>query len=243
MMLEWLLAPIDATRLHVIAPHVAGHARLMVLAWAVLFPLGVLAARFFKIAPRQRWPEQLDNQAWWRVHLGLQYTAGAALLIGLWLIWAPGSSAGSRLHVLFGWATIASCSVQFLGGWLRGSKGGPTEPRADGSWSGDHYDMSRRRRMFEYVHKSLGYLAMLLSVGAVLTGLWHVDALRWIWLALAGWWCVLVASFIVLQRGGWAVDTYQAIWGPDPVHPGNKLTPIGWGVRRPVPPTTNEHTG
>ena len=36
-----------------------------------------------------------------------------------------------------------------------------------------------------------------------------------------------------LQRQGRCIDTYQAIWGPDPRHPGNRLKPVGWGVRRP----------
>jgi hypothetical protein len=37
--------------------------------------------------------------------------------------------------------------------------------------------------------------------------------------------------WVTLQRRGLAVDTYQAIWGPDPQHPGN-ATPPGWGMNR-----------
>ena len=234
MMIDWLLLPVDTARAHAVAPHVAWHARFMVLAWAVLFPLGILAARFFKITPRQRWPELIDNRMWWYAHLGLQYAAGATVIAALWLIWTPiGSRSFGATHALVGWATVASCCVQFLGGWLRGSKGGPTEPRPDGSWSGDHYDMSPRRRLFEHVHKTLGYVAVLFSIGAVLTGLWHANAPRWMALAICAWWLALLAAFIGLQRRGYAIDTYQAIWGPDPRHPGNRLPPIGWGVRRP----------
>jgi hypothetical protein len=43
---------------------------------------------------------------------------------------------------------------------------------------------------------------------------------------------VLVAAFAVLQIRGRAVDTYQAIWGPDLDLPGNRMKPIGFGVRR-----------
>jgi hypothetical protein len=53
--------------------------------------------------------------------------------------------------------------------------------------------------------------------------------------ALALWWLALIALWVTLQRQGRAIDTYQAIWGPDPKHPGNAVPPTGWGVRR-LPP-------
>jgi hypothetical protein len=43
----------------------------------------------------------------------------------------------------------------------------------------------------------------------------------------------LGAAFARWQRAGRCIDTYQAIWGPDPAHPGNRRPPVGWGVRRP----------
>lgn len=233
-MLDWLLAPIDASRGHDVSVLVSWHARLMVLAWAVLFPGGILAARFFKIMPGQNWPQQLDNRAWWHTHLTTQYAGGVAALVGLWLILrAPGFGTAGDLHRIVGWLTLGLCAVQFLAGWLRGNKGGPTEPAADGSWSGDHYDMTPRRLVFEYVHKSVGYVALLVAVVAIVSGLWLSNAPRWMWLAIALWWAVLVVVFVRLQRRRGAVDTYQAIWGPDPKHPGNQRQPIGWGIRRP----------
>ncbi|MGL4239726.1 MAG: cytochrome b561 domain-containing protein, partial [Beijerinckiaceae bacterium] len=107
--------------------------------------------------------------------------------------------------------------------------GGPTEP----SVRGDHYDMTARRRAFEHLHKSAGYLALALGVAAIVTGLWQANAPRWMWIALAAWWGLFLAAFVALQRRGLAFDTYQAIWGPDACHPGNARRPIGWGVRRP----------
>ena len=116
--------------------------------------------------------------------------------------------------------------------WARGSKGGPTSPAPDGSPRGDHYDMTARRVAFERIHKSVGYTAMLAATLAIPTGLWAANAPVWMWALLACWWALLAAAFAGLQRRGLALDTYQAIWGPDPRHPGNRRAPIGWGVRR-----------
>jgi Eukaryotic cytochrome b561 len=238
-MLDWLLMPLDPSRSHAIDVYTAWHGRLMVLAWAILFPLGITLARFFKITPRQRWPEQLDNKTWWFGHLALQYAGGAAIIGSIALIWvSPArSSSALPLHAWLGWAAIAFCSSQFVGGWLRGSKGGPTSPAADGSFAGDHFDMTRRRRTFEYLHKTFGYVAITLACAVVVNGLWLVNAPRWMWLALALWWIVLAATWVSLQRRGRAIDTYQAIWGPSLDLPGNHLKPIGIGVHRHPPPS------
>jgi hypothetical protein len=76
---------------------------------------------------------------------------------------------------------------------------------------------------------------MLLAVGVLGLGLHVADAPRWMALALLAWWLLLAALAAHWQRTGRCIDTYQAIWGPDPQHPGNRVPPIGWGVRRPQP--------
>lgn len=232
-MIEWLLSPIDPERVHAVDFYIAWHARFMVLAWGVLFPLGVIIARFFKITVKQNWPEQLDNQFWWNWHLRLQYTAAVLMLLALALILIPDSSGFfNNNHTILGWLMIGLTVLQFVAGWLRGSKGGPTQPASDGSLAGDHYDMTLHRKVFEYFHKSMGYLLLGLAAGTMVSGLWYANAPVWMWLVLPGWWILLIAVFVYLQTKGYAVDTYQAIWGPDNVHPGNSLKPIGFGVRR-----------
>lgn len=227
--MDWLLSPIDPGRAHLIDFAIAWHARLMVLAWGILLPLGVLIARFCKVLPRQNWPERCDNRFWWHSHLSLQYAGGMLMLIALALLSsAKGLKGAVTPHAALGYAVLALGAAQFLGGWLRGSKGGPTEPEL----RGDHYDMTQRRVIFEYLHKSLGYLALVLSVGAILSGLWQANAPRWMWLVLSGWWLLWLSSFLAFQRRGWAFDTYQAIWGPSAKHPGNARKPIGIGIRR-----------
>lgn len=208
------------------------HARLMVAAWAVLLPLGALVARFFKVTAKQNWPQQLDNRSWWNAHRLLQYVGVFIMLTGAVIAWGRGSHAtiGSTLHAYLGWSVIALGIVQVLAGWFRGSKGGPTEAQL----RGDHYDMTVHRLWFERVHKFGGWLAVLLAVATIMLGLIVADAPRWMVVTLVAWWLTLIGVGIYLQRAGRCIDTYQAIWGPDPTHPGNSRRPTGWGVRRPL---------
>ena len=100
--------------------------------------------------------------------------------------------------------------------------------------------MTRRRIIFEHIHKSAGYLLLALTVLALCTGLYAADAPRWMPVALGAWWIIMAGVFVALQRAGRCIDTYQAIWGLDPELPGNRRRPIGLGiVRRPV--TDFEH--
>jgi len=219
-MWEWLAAPINPARAHEVGFAVAWHARSMTLAWAVLAPLAVLAARFLKVLPWQNWPQELDTQLWWRCHWIGQTAVLLLTVFGLGLI-LPHVQASSW-HGRLGYGVIALTLLQIGLGVFRGTKGGPTAPAADGSPRGDHYDMTPWRIMFERVHKSLGYLLLALAVVTVTFGLWHANAPRWMWLAILLWWGVLAALSLRLQRKGWAVETYKAIWGPDPAHPGNQ---------------------
>lgn len=226
----WLVAPIDPTRAHEIGQAMAWHGRIMIVAWAILAPLAVMTARFFKIMPGQDWPHDLDNTIWWRSHWIGQSAVLFLTLIGMGLVLPIDRFS---IHAVFGIAVGVGVLLQVLLGYFRGSKGGPTAPGPGGSMRGHHYDMTPWRRIFETLHKSLGYGLLLISIGAAVSGLWMANAPNWMWLALALWWIVLVILFIHLQRRGLAVDTYQAIWGNDPAHPGNRRPAPGWGVRRP----------
>ncbi len=229
--LAWLATPLSGAQGHAIEPWAAWHARLMVLSWNLLLPLGMLVARFFKVAPGQNWPDVLDRKFWWRSHLWLQGLGVAAMTLGLApaLFGAHLSTPAARLHHLSGWAIVAIGWLQVLGGWFRGDKGGPTEA----TLRGDHYDMTARRVAFEAVHKHLGWTAVPLTIFATGLGLAIAEAPRWMPLVLGAWWVALIVAFVHWQRAGRCIDTYQAIWGPDPTHPGNRRNPIGWGVARP----------
>jgi hypothetical protein len=219
MIIDWLVAPLDAARAHDVGAGIAWHGRLMVFAWGVLIPAGVFVARFFKVTPGQDWPREIDNRFWWRTHLGCQYAAGIAMLAGwMAILWSAASPGVFVLHRWLGLAALTAGALQFVAGWLRGSKGGPTEPEV----RGDHYDMTARRILFERVHKSVGYGSLALAAAAILTGLHAANAPRWMWLGIVGWWAALLIATIVMERRGGRVTTYEAIWGPDPRHPGNR---------------------
>ena len=101
---------------------------------------------------------------------------------------------------------------------------GSTDPRVDGTLRGDHYDMMLRRLVFEQVHKSVGYFFLANAALTLLTVMWDSNAPSWMWIGLFLWWICFVAASLMLQRKGRAVDTYQAIWGCDPVHPRNIMS-------------------
>ena len=231
-LLDWLMTPISGAADHQIPPWAYWHARWMVIGWGVVLPLGALVARYFKITPGQRWPQELDNKLWWYSHRTLQWAGVGAMTVGVWLAWGQGqrASTAAAAHAWAGWALVALGWLQIAVGTARGSKGGPT----DHELRGDHYDMSPHRLRFERIHKGLGWLTVLSAMAVIAFGLLVADAPRWMPLVLLAWWSALALLALRWQGQGRCIDTYQAIWGPDPVHPGNRQRPTGWGVRRPL---------
>lgn len=222
MLGDWLTASLDTTRGHEISAVHAWHGRLMGLAWGICAPMGILIARYLKVTPRQNWPEYLDNRFWWRSHLILQIGAWLAMLLGFGVILsARAPITPSHLHAWLGWGIVIGATAQILSGFLRGTKGGPGNPLPDGILLGDHYAMTRRRRVFESFHKGLGYVLLIGSGTAVLQGIWMLNGPRWMALILICFWATLLCLAMVLRKRR-RITTYQAIWGPDPKHPGNQ---------------------
>ncbi|MEM7695962.1 MAG: cytochrome B [Pseudomonadota bacterium] len=231
--MDWLLAPIDPTRAHEVGLAISWHGRAMVLAWGVLAPLAVIAARFLKILPWQDWPRELDSHVWWRSHWIGQSVVVLLSVVGVALV-ASFNPATMTLHNWLGYTLLLVLCTQVILGLFRGSKGGPTALAPDGSPRGHHYDMTPWRLTFEALHKTLGYGALALAAAVILTGLWKANAPVFMWLAILLWWALLGVVFTRLQQRGMAIDTYQAIWGDDPKHPGNQRPRPGWGMRRPA---------
>ena len=190
-----------------------------------------MLARFFKITPRQDWPRELDNKTWWRGHLAFQYAGGAATVVALGLIlFRPEVADDSGPHRVVGWTVAGLAAVQFLAGWLRGTKGGPTAPTPDGSWFGDHYNMTLQPSEAEDQHGPPGGQRDP-----------HPD--RRVRDPESGQDCHRSEQNQQVPGGlvdmleedapkGPCGDTNHAIWGPDSRHPGNNMKPIGWGIRR-----------
>jgi hypothetical protein len=241
-MIEWLLGPLSGAATHHISDAMAWHGRLMVLAWGVCAPVGILMARYWKIAPNQSFPSELDSKVWWHSHRFFQSLCALLTLAAIALIYQQSSQTAPQLlsgkqsisqwlHHFLGYGIGVAVVAQIAHGLFRGSKGGPTES----SLRGDHYDMTRRRIWFERVHKSVGWFSFLMAWITIALGLWLADAPRWMPISIAFWWAFLATVASKWQRAGRCIDTYQAIWGPDAIHPGNAsnaAAPIGIGVRK-----------
>jgi hypothetical protein len=220
------------------------HASLMIVAWLVLLPAGAMIARFCKVTPHQDWPRVVDRHLWWWLHRILQYSGVACALAGFFVaVHATGGLDWTLLHAQAGLIVLTLALCQIVSTWFRGSKGGPTghgaDPQRPETWRGDHYDMTVRRRIFEAWHKSFGWLSILLASITVLLGL-----------RLYGWPPLLsgiafllllseFAAFALLARRWRRINTYQAIWGPDPAHPGNQSGPGAGGREFSLSPTPN----
>lgn len=235
-MLDFLLSSIDSSRGHDVGVALSWHGRFMVFAWGVLIPLGVIAVRFFKVVPGQDWPREVQNPFWFISHRVLQYSGLALMIAAIISVFISDQrTSGALLHRWLGWSIFALAALQYFATLAKGTGGGPKTLDANGEPMGDHFNMTRKRVVFEWLHKNLGYLTLGLSVVSILTGLWISNAPIWMWIGQIGWWCLIVVLFVYLQKQGRAIDTYQAIWGTDPELPGNKLPPIGWGIRRGSP--------
>ena len=210
----------------------------MVLAWVVLMPVAFVVARFYKITPGQDWPRTIDN-FWFINHRWLGYATGIATVVAMagifWtgepvILWQP-------YHALTGWVLLALALFLIAGSLFRGTHGGPYHPRTfkplpPELWPGDHFSLTRRRIVFEYSHKNVGYVVVLLTFWQICSGLEDAGAPGWIWVMIGLWALIVVAAFVKLQRAGKCVDTYQAIWGLNDSFPGYRRKPIGWGITR-----------
>ncbi len=237
--ISWLFTPLSGASEHHIAMAVAWHGRLMVFACAILAPILVIIARFYKVTPRQDWPRVLDNPFWMVTHRRLGHMVGLIMLVGLGAVFASGELrlTWRTWHTSLGWIVIVLASAHIASSWFRGTHGGPMNPftrqvKPPEQWRGDHYDMTRRRILFEYVHKSVGYVLLGLVIVVIACGLDAADAPRWMPLVIGLWWLLCLGTFIRLQRQGRCIDTYQAIWGLDDTLAGNRRKPIGWGIKR-----------
>lgn len=130
------------------------HGSMNFLAWGVLLPLGVIIARFAKPQPGSQGPP-----TWFLLHriiqsLGLLFTL-IAFAIALAMVDKDHKTHFGVAHSQIGLAVTIAGVMQPLNALFRPK---PT-PRTIG------------RKVWELVHRVLGYGAILLAVAAILTGL------------------------------------------------------------------------
>ncbi|MDO4637306.1 MAG: hypothetical protein Q4B13_07145 [Lautropia sp.] len=215
------------------------HGVLMAFAGVILVPVGVMAARYWKIVPGQDWPRVLNHRGWQYVHLLSGGVACLCLVLGVMLAFLGMSLSHHLMHFhgWSGWGVMALLLLMVLNILLRGSVGGPGRHQARTlvhlhDIPGDHYDMTRRRRFFERVHRWLGYGWLVALMATVVGGYWYVNVPRGLMAVTVIWWAGLVLLAVRWERQGRAVDGYQARWGPSMAHPGNRIPLLGGGLRR-----------
>ena len=237
--MDWLLAPVHAGPPDDVNQADFWHGVLMAVGGGVLVPLSVLAARYWKIVPGQDWPRVINHRGWQIVHHAGGALALLCLVTGVTLVF-QGMSLASHLnhpHAWAGWGVMTLVLLLVLNTALRGSIGGPGRRQARTlvhlhDVPGDFYDMTLRRRIFEWGHRLLGWGLVFALLGTVLTGYWHVNVNRWVLLLTALWWLLLAVLALRWERQGRAVDGYQARWGPSMGHPGNRIPLLGGWHRR-----------
>lgn len=135
-------------------PVLAVHGFMMFLAWGILLPSGILAARYLK---------HVKGDGWYQIHVYLQYSGLSIVLLAVLFAVAElrGFHFGS-IHVKFGMlATLLACA-QPVNASLR-----PKKP-ANGE------EVSSRRHLWEYLHTIVGRGAIVAGIAALFTGMKHL---------------------------------------------------------------------
>jgi hypothetical protein len=145
-------------------PLVIAHAVLMTVAWGVLAPLAILIARYSKGKAPTTGPA-----AWWFVNHWRLQVAACCLFVAAFVMGVVATPAGGHFasfHQIAGLIVVVLGLLQpALGNkFVRPAKA------ADGA------PASMARRVWEAQHMGCGYVALLLSVAVVFTGIRRADA-------------------------------------------------------------------
>lgn len=135
-------------------PVLAVHGFMMFLAWGILLPGGILAARYLK---------HVKDDSWFRIHVYLQYSGLAIIFLGF--LFAVAELRGltlHSLHVKFGMLGILLAVAQPVNAYLR-----PKRPVVG-------EEPSRKRLIWEYTHVITGRCALVVGIAALITGMKHL---------------------------------------------------------------------
>ncbi|XP_041016883.1 cytochrome b561, DM13 and DOMON domain-containing protein At5g54830 [Juglans microcarpa x Juglans regia] len=136
-------------------PVLAVHGFMMFLAWGILLPGGILAARYLK---------HIKGDGWYQIHVYLQYSGLAIVLLAL--LFAVAELRGfyvTSLHVKFGITAIILACLQPVNAFMRPKKLSNGE------------EVSSKRVLWEYVHVIVGRSAIVVGIAALFTGMKHLD--------------------------------------------------------------------
>ncbi|KAJ8773938.1 hypothetical protein K2173_009369 [Erythroxylum novogranatense] len=164
-------------------PVLAVHGFMMFLAWGILLPGGILAARYLKHVGK--------GDGWYQSHVYLQYSGLAIVLLGL--LFAVAELRGfyvSSVHVKLGLTAIFLACVQPVNASMR-----PKKP-AQGE------EVSTKRLLWEYFHIIIGRSTIIAGIASLFSGMKHLgdryggENVRGYILALTLWFSI--AALIVM---------------------------------------------
>eukprot|EP00250_Pteridium_aquilinum_P010873 c19688_g1_i1 orf=592-3381(+) len=169
-------------------PVLAVHGFIMFLAWALLFPGGVLAARYLKY---------LKDDGWFQIHVYAQYSGIAIMFLGvLFAVAEIREFRTGSLHVKLGLISILLACAQPFNAFFRPKKGAPGE------------QASSKRRTWQLIHRYIGVATLVVGFITLFTGILALsneyggDQMRGLGWALAGWiFCIAMLTFYLEYRG------------------------------------------
>lgn len=184
-------------------PVLAVHGFMMFVAWGILLPGGILAARYLK---------HVKGDGWYRIHAYLQYSGISIVFLGV--LFAAAELRGfflSSIHVKFGVTAIVLACIQPVNACLRPKKASNNE------------SSSIKRIIWEYFHIITGRSAIIVGLVSLITGLKHlgdryddenIQGLLW---ALILWFVVGAAIVLYLEysevkRRSKASNSFKGTW-------------------------------
>ncbi|KAF8700694.1 hypothetical protein HU200_034044 [Digitaria exilis] len=199
-------------------PVLAVHGFMMFVAWGILLPGGIMAARYLK---------SLKGDGWYQIHVYLQYSGIAIMFLGV--LFAAAELRGffvTSVHVKFGVVALLLAILQPLNAKFRPSK--PAHGEVP----------SQNRILWEYLHVITGRSAVIVGVVALFTGMKHlghrydsenVEELTW---ALMLWVLSVIVIVLCLEykevkrrgsdrsaRGHWVLGNTEEDDSVDLLHP------------------------
>lgn len=135
-------------------PVLAVHGFMMFVAWGILLPGGILAARYLK---------HVKGDGWFKIHVYLQYSGISIMLLGV--LFAAAELRGfsiNSLHVKFGITALILACAQPINAYLR-----PKKP-ANGE------NTSSKRMVWEYFHTIIGRCTIVVGIASLISGMKHL---------------------------------------------------------------------
>ena len=141
-------------------PYFAAHGTLMLLSWGFLLPGGIVAARFLKYR---------TDSLWFKIHRIVQPLGLVLALAGWWTaLSGPFNVLGSGVydvsfaHAVMGTVAMVLGLLQPVNAYFRPHK--PDGGAGNSSEDQDFAVVSTKRKTWEFLHKTTGYVAATIAV-------------------------------------------------------------------------------